>query len=477
MSGQPDRFAVLSPKEMGSVDHIASRTIPVTTLMENAGRAVAWAVKYFTKPCRVLVLCGPGNNGGDGYVTARYLAEMGWPVAVAALVEPREGSDAAAVAGRFHGPRVPFSSEEAARVDLVIDAVFGAGLSRDVQEPVPSVLAAAKRVVAIDMPSGIDGATGQVRGYARAADLTVTFFRAKPGHLLLPGREYLGRFEVRDIGIPAEALKEITVTTWRNEPGLWKLPVLGLEAHKYSRGVVSLCAGEAMPGAARLAAASARRAGAGLVRIAAGKAAPAFRLGEPGLIIDEEPLADLLKDHRRRTWVCGPGLLPEEVEQVFPQLVAAERQILADAGAFSWAAGAPDRLRGAAVLTPHGGEFTRVFGAPGADPLAAVRAAAQRVNAVVVLKGATSVIASPDGKVALNTHATSALGTAGSGDTLTGIIGALLAAGMEPWDAACAGVWLHGEAALQAGNWLVAEDLDRYLGTARDKATRLQDEP
>lgn len=477
MSGQPDRFAVLSPKEMGSVDHIASRTIPVTTLMENAGRAVAWAVKYFTKPCRVLVLCGPGNNGGDGYVTARYLAEMGWSVAVAALVEPREGSDAAAVAGRFHGPRVPFSPEEAARVDLVIDAVFGAGLSRDVQEPVPSVLAVAKRVVAIDMPSGIDGATGQVRGYARAADLTVTFFQAKPGHLLLPGREYLGRFEVRDIGIPAEALKEITVTTWRNEPGLWKLPVLGLEAHKYSRGVVSLCAGEAMPGAARLAAASARRAGAGLVQIAAGKAAPAFRLGEPGLIIDEEPLADLLKDHRRRTWVCGPGLLPEEVEQVFPQLVAAERQILADAGAFSWAEGEPDRLRGAAVLTPHGGEFTRVFGVPGADPLAAVRAAAQRVNAVVVLKGATSVIASPDGKVALNTHATSALGTAGSGDTLTGIIGALLAAGMEPWDAACAGVWLHGEAALQAGNWLVAEDLDRYLGTARDKATRLQDEP
>ncbi|WP_291365582.1 NAD(P)H-hydrate dehydratase [Acetobacter sp. UBA5411] len=477
MSGQSDRFAVLSSKEMGSIDHIASRTIPVATLMENAGRAVALAIKHFTKPCRVLVLCGPGNNGGDGYVAARHLADMGWPVAVAALTEPREGSDAASVAARFHGPRVPFSPEEAARVDLVIDAVFGAGLSRDVQEPVPSVLAAAKRVVAIDMPSGIDGATGLVRGYARAADLTVTFFRAKPGHLLLPGREYLGQFEVRDIGIPAETLKEITVTSWQNEPGLWKLPVLGLEAHKYSRGVVSLCAGEAMPGAARLAAASARRTGAGLVRIAAGKAAPAFRLGEPGLIIDEEPLADLLKDHRRRTWICGPGLLPEEVEQVFPQLVAADRQILADAGAFSWAAGAPDRLRGAAVLTPHGGEFARVFGAPGSDPLAAVRAAAKQVNAVVVLKGATSVIASPDGKVALNTHATSALGTAGSGDTLTGIIGALLAAGMEPWDAACAGVWLHGEAALQAGNWLVAEDLDRYLGKARDKATRLQAEP
>ncbi|AQS85260.1 MAG: NAD(P)H-hydrate dehydratase [Acetobacter aceti] len=474
MSGQPDRFAILSPDEMGSIDHIASRFIPVTTLMENAGRAVAHTVRRFTKPCRVLVLCGPGNNGGDGYVAARYLADMGWPVAVAALVEPRPGSDAASVAARFHGPHVPFAPEEAARVDLVIDAVFGAGLSRDIQEPVPSVLAAAKRVVAIDMPSGIDGATGQIRGYARPADLTVTFFRAKPGHLLLPGRQYLGQFEVRDIGISAATLKDVAVTTWRNEPGLWKLPVLGLEAHKYSRGVVSLCAGEAMPGAARLAATSARRTGAGLVRIAAGKAAPAFRLGEPGLIIDEEPLADLLKDHRRRTWICGPGLLPEEVEQVFPRLVAADRQILADAGAFSWAAGAPERLRGAAVLTPHAGEFARVFGAPEADPPAAVRAAAKKVNAVVVLKGATSIIASPDGRMALNIHATSALGTAGSGDTLTGVIGALLAAGMEPWEAACAGVWLHGEAALQAGDWLIAEDLDMHLGAARDRATRLQ---
>ena len=474
MTSDKDRFVLPSSQEMGQIDKAAARSVPVSVLMENAGRVVARAVRRFTKPCRVLVLCGPGNNGGDGYVTARHLANAGWPVAVAALAEPHAGGDAAQAAARFRGPRVPFAPEEAARVDLVIDAVFGAGLSRDIEEPVPSVLAAAKRVVAIDMPTGIDGSTGQIRGSARKADLTVTFFRAKPGHLLLPGRAYLGQFEVRDIGMPASVLEEVTVRTWQNEPGLWRLPILGVESHKYSRGVVSLCAGEAMPGAARLAAAAARRTGAGLVRIAAGKAAPAFRLGEPGLIIDEQPLLELLGDERRRTWICGPGLVPEEVERIFPQLVTAGRQILADAGAFSWAADAPERLKGAAVITPHGGEFKRVFGAPGSDEIAAVRAAAQRIDAVVVLKGATTLVAAPDGRVAINTHATSALGTAGSGDTLTGIIAALLAAGMEPWDAACAGVWLHGEAGLQAGPWLVAEDLDVHLGAAREKATRLQ---
>ncbi|NHO31980.1 NAD(P)H-hydrate dehydratase [Acetobacter fallax] len=467
-------LALPSPEEMGRIDHIASATVPVAVLMENAGRAVARAIRRFTAPCRVLVLCGPGNNGGDGYVAARHLAETGWPVSVAALVTPRPGSDAAAVAERFRGPRVAFLPEEAARADLVIDAVFGAGLSRDVGEPVSTVLAAARRVVAIDIPSGIDGETGQIRGYARRADLTVTFFRAKPGHLLLPGREYAGAFEVRDIAIPAAVLESVDVCTWQNEPGLWKLPVPGIEAQKYSRGVVSLGAGEAMPGAARMAATAARRAGAGLVRIAAGKAAAIFRMNEPGLIIDDAPLDELLKDERRKVWICGPGLLPEEVGDMLPELLSAGRCVLADAGAFSWAEGQPERLRGVAVVTPHAGEFKRVFGAPGDDHLAAARAAAAKTGAVVVLKGATTIIAAPDGRAALNTHATSALGTAGSGDTLSGVIGALLAAGMDHWEAACAGVWLHGDAGQRAGDWLIAEDLDAHLGAARDAATARQ---
>lgn len=463
-----------SPQEMALIDRAASRTVPIAALMENAGGAVARAVRSFTPPCRVLVLCGPGNNGGDGYVAARRLMETGWPVAVAALSPPPPDSDAGRAAARFRGPAAPFTPAEAARADLVIDAVFGAGLSRDIEEPVAAVLRAARRVVAIDMPSGVDGGTGRIRGYAPTAELTVTFFRAKPGHFLLPGRERTGRLVVRDIGIPASILDEVTVRTWHNAPGLWRLPTLGLDSHKYTRGIVSLCAGAAMPGAARLAATAARRTGAGLVRIAAGDAAPAFRLNEPGLIVDQQPLSTLLQeDARRRTWICGPGLLPEEVERSFPLLVAANRQVLADAGAFAWAAGRPDRLVGAAVLTPHAGEFTRVFGAVGDDPLAAARAAARAVGGVVVLKGATSIVAAPDGRAALNTHATPALGTAGSGDTLTGIVAALLAAGMPAWDAACGGVWLHGEAGLRAGNWLIAEDLDRYLGDARERATHL----
>lgn len=467
-------LALPSPAEMGRIDQVASRTVPVAVLMENAGRAVARAVRRHAPPCRVLVLCGPGNNGGDGYVAARQLADSGWPISVAALAQPHPDSDAAAVAQRFRGPRVAFSPEEVARADLVIDAVFGAGLSRDVDETVAAVLKAARRVVAVDMPTGIDGATGQVRGYAPNAELTVTFFRAKPGHLLLPGREHVGKLVVRDIGISPSVLEEVSVRTWRNEPGLWTLPVPGLETYKYSRGVVSLSTGAAMPGAARLAATAARRAGAGLVRIAAGPAAPAFRLGEPGLIVDEEPLETLLEDRRRTVWICGPGLLEQEVEATLPKLVAAGRCVLADAGAFSWAAGQPERLRGVAVITPHAGEFRRVFGPPGEDPLSAARAAAARIAAVVVMKGPTTVIAAPDGRVALNVHATSALGTAGSGDTLTGIIGALLAAGMPHWEAACAGVWLHGEAGLRAGPWLVAEDLDAHLAAAREEATRRQ---
>lgn len=469
------RYALPAPKEMGAIDSLTAQTIPVAALMENAGQAVARTVRRLIRPCRVLVLCGPGNNGGDGWVAARHLAQAGWPVAVAMLAAPRPGTDAARAAGMFRGPRVPFTPGEAARADLVIDALFGAGLSRDLTEPAISVLRAARRIIAIDIPSGTDGATGATRGYSPAAELTVTFFRAKPGHFLPPGRENCGRLEVRDIGISSDTLKHVSVRTWHNVPGLWRLPVAGPESHKYKRGVVSISAGAAMPGATRLAAAAARRTGAGLVRIAAGKAADLFRLGEPGLIIDDQPLAELLKDERRKTWVCGPGLLPEEVADVFPALVAAGRRILADAGAFAWAAGEPEKLRGATVLTPHAGEFSRVFGSPGSDTPSAARQAAARTGAVVVLKGATTLIAAPDGRLALNTHATSALGTAGSGDTLSGVIAALLAAGMEPWDAACAGVWLHGDAGLRAGDWLIAEDLDRYLPAARDAATALQD--
>lgn len=460
-----------TPAEMARIDGAASAHVPVATLMENAGRAVARAIRQHTGACRVLVLCGPGNNGGDGYVAARRLAEQGWPVAIAMLASPRPGGDAAAAAALWHGPVVPFTPASAARFDLVVDAVFGAGLSRDVGADVADVLAAAPRLVAIDMPTGVDGATGAVRGHATGAELTVTFCRLKPGHLLLPGRTLCGRVVLADIGIPEAAVESVPIRGWRNEPGLWRTPACGVNSYKYSRGVVSICGGAEMPGAARLSAAGARAAGAGLVRLAVGESAGIYRMTAPaGLIVDSDPLPTLLADSRRHVWVCGPGLSVAEVAATFPALVGAGRDVIADAGAFSMAAGAPERLAGAAIITPHIGEFSRVFGKPGPDRVAAARAAATRTGAVTVLKGPDTIIASPDGRVAINDHATPMLGTAGSGDTLTGIIAALLAAGMPRWEAACAGVWLHGDAALHAGAWPVAEDFDRHVGAARARA-------
>jgi hydroxyethylthiazole kinase-like uncharacterized protein yjeF len=455
---------LLTPAEMGRADRAAvALGRPVAWLMENAGRAVARAVRARFAPCRVLVLCGPGNNGGDGYVAARHLEQAGWAVAVAALA-PAVG-DAVPAAADWLGARVPFRVDEALRADLVIDAVFGAGLARDIGPDVAEVLGAARRLVAVDVPSGLDGATGQVRGFAPQAALTVTFFRRKPGHLLLPGRTLCGETVLADIGIPDAVLAQAAPRTWHNGPWLWDLPVPTAAGHKYTRGDVTVLGGP-MPGAARLAALAARRAGAGMVTIAAADPLGVFRTGEPGTIVDEHPLADLLADPRRTTWVCGPGLGATGARAALPALVAAGRRVVADADVFSAFAGDPEGLRGASVLTPHEGEFARVFGPPGPDRLAAARAAAVRSGCVVLLKGADTVIAAPDGRAAINASAPPWLATAGSGDTLSGVIAALLAQGVQSWEAACAGAWLHGLAGAHAGPHLIAEDLAGALPRA-----------
>jgi ADP-dependent NAD(P)H-hydrate dehydratase / NAD(P)H-hydrate epimerase len=454
------RSELLTPREMARAD-AASPTlgVPGPALMANAGRAVARAVMRRFRPCRTLVLAGPGNNGGDGYVVARLLAEHGWPVALASLAAPRPGSDAAETASRWQGPEVPFAPAEATRAALVLDAVFGAGLARDVDGIVAETLRAARRVVAIDVPSGVDGATGEVRGYAPQADLTVTFFRLKPGHLLLPGRELCGDIVLADIGLPAAVLDQVKPRCFANLPELWCLPATRPQSHKYSRGHVTVVGGAAMTGAARLAADAARRGGAGLVTIAASGNANVYRAGSPGMLVSEMPIAELLQDERRNVWVCGPGLGPEAARAVLPLLLAADRSVVADADVFSAFAGAPEALRGAAVLTPHAGEFSRAFGSVGSDRIGAVRAAAVRTGATVLLKGADTIIASPDGKIAINISAPPSLATAGSGDVLAGLIAGLLAQGMAPWDAAAAGAYLHGRAGVLAGTGLVAEDL------------------
>jgi hydroxyethylthiazole kinase-like uncharacterized protein yjeF len=456
---------LLTPAETALADRTAvAMGQPVQQLMDSAGRAVARAVRARFHPCRTLVLCGPGNNGGDGYVAARLLERAGWPVDVAALA-PAKG-DAALAAARWRRPVVEFIAAEAARASLVIDAVFGAGLARDLDPSVADVLRAVSRVVAVDVPSGLDGATGQVRGFASPAELTVTFFRLKPGHKLLPGRELCGETVLADIGLPAAVLQTVRPHTWLNGPALWRLPVPLPESHKYSRGHVTVLGGASMTGAARLAAAAARRGGAGMVTIAALGRGDVYRCGEPGVIVDESPVETLLHDPRRIAWVCGPGLGIDAARSALQVLMGSGRAVVVDADALTACAGAPELLRGATVLTPHAGEFARVFGPPGDDRLASVRAAAALTGAVVLLKGSDTVIAAPDGRVAINDSAPPDLATAGTGDVLAGLVAALLAQGMEAWPAACAAAWLHGRAATLAGPGLIAEDLPAGLPRA-----------
>jgi len=428
---------LLTPVEMAQADALAGT---VEALMQAAGRAVARAIVQRYPPCRVLVLAGPGNNGGDGVVAARYLAQAGWPVRVLGLAEASVG--------------------DVRRAELVIDALFGAGLKRDVAGQAAALLTAARRIVAVDVPSGVDGATGQVRGYAPQAELTVTFFRKKPGHLLYPGRGLCGEVLLRQIGMPEQVLEDIRPQCWENTPALFALPRRAGTGHKYAAGDVTVLSGS-LPGAARLACAAARRAGAGMVTLAADVP---MVLPEAGLILRTEPLVALLQDRRRQTWVVGPGLGLAAAGGALVALVAAGgKTIVADADALTACAGAPEKLRGIAVITPHAAEFARVFGAIGPDKLDSARRAAALCGAVVVLKGADTVIAAPGGRAAINTNAPPYLATGGTGDVLAGLIAALLAQGMAPFEAACAGVWLHGEAANLAGPGLLAEDLPQHL--------------
>ncbi|WP_298283388.1 NAD(P)H-hydrate dehydratase [Acidocella sp.] len=436
--------ALLTPAEMAQADHLANNT---PALMEAAGRAVARAILRRFTPRRTLVLVGPGNNGGDGRVAARHLARAGWAVK---CLPPTDATQA-----------------DISRAALVIDALFGAGLSRPLEDHSAALLQAAPALVAIDVPSGLDGATGQPLGFAPQAALTVTFCRKKPGHLLYPGRALCGELVLADIGLPAQVLAPIAPQTFENTPALFTLPLRAPTAHKFSAGELCVLSG-AMPGAARLAAQAARRAGAGIVSLAA---AHPLTLPEPGILHRQAPLSTLLQDPRRQSFVIGPGLGIPAAAQALALLTARPSlHIVADADALTACADTPARLRGVSVITPHEGEFTRLFGPIGPDRLAAARAAARLTGAVVVLKGPASIIAAPDGLAAINSNAPASLATGGTGDVLSGLICALLAQGMPAFQAACAGVWLHGEAATLAGEGLLAEDLPAHIPAALRRA-------
>ena len=479
MAVPPDcwrKSALLTPQQMAEADRLTiAGGIPGIALMETAGRAVADTVSRRWPAQPIAVLCGPGNNGGDGFVAARLLAERGWPVRVALLgaVEALRGDAAAAAAG-WRGPVEPLAPSALDGVILVVDGIFGAGLARPVEGIPRAVIEAIgeKRlpVVAIDVPSGIDGASGEVRGIAPRAAVTVTFFRKKPGHLLLPGRSYCGETVLDQIGIPDAVLDGVAPDSVENVPGWWlgAFPRPSLESHKYARGHALVAGGAVRTGAARLAARAAARLGAGLVTVAAPEAAfPIYAAALTGVIVhpvaDIEAFQEFLTDKRRNAALIGPGagVGGETRDRTLAILGGGKRAVL-DADALTSFAEDPDTLfsaiRSPCVMTPHAGEFSRLFDTAGDKPERARRAARQ-AGAVVLLKGADTVIAAPDGRVAVNANAPPQLATAGSGDVLAGIVLGLLAQGMEPFAGAAAAAWIHGAAACHFGLGLVAEDL------------------
>jgi hydroxyethylthiazole kinase-like uncharacterized protein yjeF len=484
------RHALLTPQQMGEADRqTIAGGIPGIVLMEKAGLGVADAVSRRWPPRPLVVLCGPGNNGGDGFVAARVLAERGWPVRLALLgsLAALRG-DAADAAALWHGVVEPLTPAVLDGADLAVDGIFGAGLTRPVDGAARAVIEAlAERhlpVVAIDVPSGVDGASGEVRGIAPRAVKTVTFFRKKPGHLLLPGRNHCGETIIVQIGIPETVLDRVAPDTAADDP-LWWLggfPRPSLESHKYTRGHALVAGGGMMTGAARLAAKSALRTGAGLVTLAAPAAAfQVYSASLTGVIV--HPVAGLddfralLADKRRSAVLIGPGAgVGAETRDKTLAILGAEKRAVLDADALTSFADNPGTLfssiRSPCVMTPHEGEFARLFDATGSKPERARRAARQS-GAVVLLKGADTVIAAPDGCVAINANAPPDLATAGSGDVLAGIVLGLLAQGMEPFAAAAAAAWMHGDAARRIGAGLVSEDLVEALAPVlRDLARR-----
>ena len=483
---------LLTNAEMAEADRLAiAGGIRGMDLMENAGAALAEAVMgRHPGQSRVVVVAGPGNNGGDGFVAARLLAERGLDIRVL-LFGDREKlkGDAAAAAARWTGPTARASPDALRPGELVIDALFGAGLERAVEGPARAMIDAMNGtrapIVAVDLPSGVNGTSGAVMGAAVNATQTVTFFRRKTGHVLLPGRLHCGPVHVADIGIPAGVLETIRPRTFVNCPALWAtdFPIPRAEAHKYSRGHAVIVSGELhRTGAARLAARGALRAGAGLVTIASPRAALAVNAAA-SLAVMVQPvdgaaeLSHLFADQRINAVVLGPGGgVGAPMREMVRAALAGPRGVVLDADALTSFADDPEslfselrkRLNQPTILTPHAGEFARLFSAleeasHSIPKLEAVRHASHETAAIVILKGADTIVAAPDGRATIAENAPPWLATAGSGDVLAGFTAALLAQGMPAFEAACAAVWLHGEAGNTLGPGLISEDLPEAM--------------
>ncbi len=478
-------FEILTPEQMYAADAIAvARGISSLKLMENAGRAVVDAILARFKKCAVAVICGPGNNGGDGFVVARLLAAKKWPVRVY-LVGERKAlkGDAAKMAAKWKGAVGTFAAFEKNHGGksghrLIVDAIYGAGLNKDFPGHLADgIHGAGVPVVSIDVPSGVDGLTGQPRGCSVIANLTVTFFRKKPAHVLQPGRRLCGEIVVADIGIADDVADELPIRIYENAKP--SLPDLNqrFELHKFHRGHAVIWSGpELNTGAARLAALAAARSGAGLTTIIG--APDALRVHAHHLtsimLKPADGLREILEDKRITALCIGPAAgVNDATRKAVLRMLKSGIPVVLDADALSVFADAPEELFAAikakpdraVVMTPHGGEFARLFGTLSGSKIEQAQEAAKRSGAIIIYKGSDTVIANPTGFAYVNTNAPPKLATAGSGDVLAGIVTGLLAQGMDPYGAACAGVWLHGEAANRTNReTIIAEDLIAELG-------------
>ena len=473
---------VMQPRQSYEADQAAIEAgIPSLQLMETAGKAVAEEIVHRYAPRPVLVLCGPGNNGGDGFVVARCLQQQGWNVNVACTVSTDTlKGDAAIVASQWQGQMVPFDPAQLGGYGLIVDALFGVGLARPLDGEILVMVRALNKlsvpVVSIDIPSGVDGNTGAILGKAVKANLTVTFCRKKIGHLLLPGKVNAGHVVVVPIGIPDSVLNGIIHTHAENLPEIWlrQFPFPVANQHKFSHGHVLVRGGlKHMTGATRMAATAALKAGAGLVTVACDEQtlpiyAMHFTSVMTALIDEKHTFESLVEDERKNVILIGPGngVLQATRKAVLTAL-ASKKICVFDADALTVFADNPaqlfDNIQSPVVLTPHEGEFMRIFPSIQGDKVTRVRAAAKQSKAVVVLKGNDTVIANPEGQVIINSNAPAWLATAGSGDVLAGTVAAMLANGVEAFLAASMAVWLHSEAGNRAGLGLIAEELPGYF--------------
>lgn len=472
---------IITVEEMRAIDgDSAVAGVPTRTLMENAGRAVADVIVARFTPRPTAVLCGPGNNGGDGWVAARFLKERGWPVWVETLVaQDALQGDAKDAAAAFRGDVYALSRDNP-KAELVVDALFGAGFSRPLEGEAARAANAfwkrSERVVAIDVPSGIDGNSGMARDETcfRAA-LTVTFVRKKPAHVLMPGRALCGEVIVADIGAPADVVAAQNVNLFENDPSLWSLPWPEPDAHKHERGHVFVASGgRARTGAARLSARAALRGGAGLVTVLSPADALDENAAQLTAVMVREVSDNAAYAEAARTAKCvvlGPafGTSDDHYKRVCAAIEAKPRcPLVLDADALTLLSPITHGFDPCDVLTPHVGEFRKAF--PGiwssmSNRIDAARAAAAYARCVVLLKGPDTVIAAPDGRAVVNTTGTPFLATAGAGDVLAGVIAALISQGMESFDAAATAAWLHGKAGEKLGPGLIAEDVTEILPT------------